>query len=158
MKCPVCLSKDVDIIWEFNNIVPVSNFIYCDKEKALNIRLGNIDLTFCHECGFIYNSSFSEDLCDYNFGDYDNDQTENKYFNQYLDDLVDELSEKYNLDNKSIVEIGCGNGKFHKKFNNSVCTGINPALNESYYSKENNSRFEHKVMGQIHSLYRKQNH
>jgi len=137
MKCPVCLSNNVEVIWQFNHIVPGSNFLYSEKNKALEITLGNIALTYCHNCGFLYNSSFSEELCDYNSGEYNNDQTESKYFNQYLDDLVDELSKKYKLNNKRIIEIGCGNGKFINKFMDCVCLGIDPALSKSYFSKDN---------------------
>jgi len=135
VACPVCISKNVEKIWSFKDVVPVSNFIFNSKKKAKDIRLGQIDLTFCHECGFIYNSCFSNTLCDYGSGEYNNDQTESQYFNQYLNELASELSEKYNLENKEIIEVGCGNGKFLKFFSGSSCTGIDPALKSTHHEK-----------------------
>ncbi|GAF97423.1 unnamed protein product, partial [marine sediment metagenome] len=46
---------------------------------------------------------------------YDNEQGVSKYFLNYIDGLIDIFQSKWNLKDKTILEIGCGKGTFLKR-------------------------------------------
>jgi len=135
-NCPVCDSADIDIAGEFHDVITRVNFVFKSKEEAVGIELGEIQLSYCHNCGFIFNNKFSNDLCNYDLGEYSNDQSASEYFDRYLNDLSDSLIKKYSLYSKNIVEVGCGNGSFKKRFTeNNQCLGVDPALHQNSSKK-----------------------
>ena len=109
MNCPICRSDKNSIFLERKN-VPVHQNLVCDtREEALGVTRGDLILVMC-ECGFLFNESFDESLLSYGER-YNNSQMASPIFQEYLDTLVDHLD----LQNKTIVEIGCGQGDFLKK-------------------------------------------
>jgi hypothetical protein len=70
-----------------------------------------MDLTYCENCGHLFNRCYDDDLVDYE-ADYENSQMFSPRFRRYAEELSDRLITTYNLYQKDIVEIGGGRGDF----------------------------------------------
>jgi hypothetical protein len=68
-------------------------------------------LTYCENCGHLFNRCYDDDLVDYE-ADYDNSQMFSPRFRRYAEELSDRLITAYHLHHKDIVEIGGGRGDF----------------------------------------------
>jgi hypothetical protein len=68
-------------------------------------------LTYCENCGHLFNRYYDNDLVDYE-ADYENSQMFSPRFRRYAEELSDRLITTYNLHQKDIVEIGGGRGDF----------------------------------------------
>jgi SAM-dependent methyltransferase len=113
-RCPVCESAET---FEFlhRGSVPVhQNLLLADPEVARSQARGTLAMHVCEHCGFAFNAAFVPELLTYNH-EYDNTQTWSGAFNDYVDDVVDELVELQGVRNCRIVEVGCGKGGVLKK-------------------------------------------
>ncbi len=80
----------------------------------------------CRNCGFVFNGAFDESMMDYG-AKYDNTQNCSIAFNDYVNGLVEHLIHDEQVQNKRIVEIGCGKGAFIRRLvedENASNTGI----------------------------------
>jgi 2-polyprenyl-3-methyl-5-hydroxy-6-metoxy-1,4-benzoquinol methylase len=68
-------------------------------------------LAVCKTCGFITNIAFDLQRDLYGPG-YDNAQTHSAAFREYVSSTVATLIERYQLQEKTIIEVGCGQGNF----------------------------------------------
>lgn len=109
--CPVCDSCDS---WVFCNLkdMPINVCVqYSSRSDALECPKGDIGLTFCHKCGFIWNRVFNSERLDYS-QKYENSLLFSPHYQQYTDKLVRRLIDSYDLKNKRVIDIGCGKGDF----------------------------------------------
>lgn len=72
---------------------------------------GELELTACSECGFVFNSGFDGSKLSYG-ADYDNIQSHSPYFSRYMEGLAKQLLDEDGVRNCRIVEVGCGKGEF----------------------------------------------
>jgi SAM-dependent methyltransferase len=79
--------------------------------EALAYPRGNIELAFCHSCGFISNMAFDPSLTEYS-GRYEETQGFSETFNAFHHELAERIVARYDLRNKDVLEIGCGKGEF----------------------------------------------
>ena len=92
--------------------VPVHSVLnMVTRERALNYRRGDIRLGCCEICGFICNLSFDPTAHEYSLG-YEGTQSYSPTFNTFHTRLAQQLIERYDVHNKHIIEIGCGQGEF----------------------------------------------
>jgi SAM-dependent methyltransferase len=92
--------------------VPVNSCLSLGtREEALAFPRGDIALAFCQNCGFIFNAAFDESLLEYSER-YDPTQAFSGTFNRWHLKLAQNLVERYGLQGKRIIEIGCGKGEF----------------------------------------------
>jgi SAM-dependent methyltransferase len=109
--CPSCGSNEVSVFYEVQN-VPVNSCILLSTEReALDFQRGDIVLGFCKLCGFISNLAFDPLKVIYSSA-YEDQQSFSSTFNKFAQDLAKRLIDKYQLCNKTILEIGCGKGDF----------------------------------------------
>lgn len=109
--CPVCGSDDAH---EFlrRSAVPVhQNLVLATREEALQVTRGELVLTACTSCGFVFNSAFDHRLLSYG-ADYDNSQSHSPYFSRYMSELAQHLVREEGVNNCRIIEVGCGKGEF----------------------------------------------
>jgi SAM-dependent methyltransferase len=81
------------------------------EQEALNFPRGDVILGFCQTCGFISNVVFEPSKVNYS-SVYEDQQSFSSTFNTFAQNLATRLIDKYNLHNKTILEIGCGKGDF----------------------------------------------
>lgn len=109
--CPGCGSIEISTIYEIENIPIHSVQLLKTKEKAVNYPKRDIKLGFCEKCGFIYNVSFDSSVHEYS-NEYESTQIYSATFNIFARKLAQSLIDRYDLHDKDIIEIGCGQGEF----------------------------------------------
>lgn len=112
-RCPVCNGSQVATILTLEAMPVFSNVLHETRREALEAECTRMQLECCHQCGFIYNATFEPDRVQYN-PDYENDLSASPRFCKYANILAHELVQRYDLNGKDIIEIGCGNGHFLK--------------------------------------------
>lgn len=81
------------------------------RRAALEYPKKDLRLGFCQSCGFIQNTIFDPRVHEYS-SRYEETQGFSPRFNQFAQDLVRRLIERYDLHDKDVLEIGCGKGEF----------------------------------------------
>ena len=107
--CPICQGRDVQLIYQANNIPVFQNKVYSSENDALSCQKGDIQLMQC-ECGFAYNNTFDEKHMTYD-NNYQNEQSHSVFFMEHLDWVCEFILSKVNP-KSHICEIGCGKGFF----------------------------------------------
>lgn len=97
------------------------------KQEALNTRDFVMDVRQCASCGHVFHTEFNREHVPYREGS-------NMVYNQgeawssYQDALAEEWAERYDLNNATLVEIGCGEGLFIQRLlpRGNRCIGFEP--------------------------------
>jgi len=109
--CPVCGGPNKQTILDRTEAPIFCNVLYNSREEALRAERGRLQLVYCPDCGMIYNAAFDPHLVTY-ADDYENAQHFSPRFSQYLGELASHLVAEYNIYDKDVVEIGCGDAQF----------------------------------------------
>jgi len=109
--CPNCGTAGMSVFYELEGVPVHSVLLLPTREMALGYPRGDIALGFCQSCGFISNTTFDPSLHEYSTG-YEATQAFSPTFNAFHRRLADYLIDRYDLRNKKIIEIGCGQGEF----------------------------------------------
>ncbi len=109
--CPNCLQQSLKPIYKVDPVPVHSVMLVPTREEALYFPAGTINLGFCEVCGFVANTSFDESKMNYS-PRCEETQGFSPTFQSFHSDLAQELIERYDLRNKTVLEIGCGKGEF----------------------------------------------
>ena len=139
--CPVCGESKTIFVIERESLITMQNYVYRDREQARKARVGRFELCACENCGFAFNAQFDPGLMSYD-ENYDN-QVPSKLFLDYYEKIARFLYEKYELEDKLVVEIGCGKGTFLK----TLCSlyprvsalGIDPSYESPEFDESPNN-------------------
>lgn len=130
MKCNVCSSKKFKTFY-YAGFQPVSENVFLSKKiDALNFPKEKVHIVVCKNCYHVYNKNFNPKKINY-FKNYKYTAPVSKKFSQHLKSISDLLA-KNKILNKKILEIGCGNGEFLKKFAKKYrcqAVGVDPSYN-----------------------------
>jgi 2-polyprenyl-3-methyl-5-hydroxy-6-metoxy-1,4-benzoquinol methylase len=113
-RCPVCEHRRLTPFLLRSRVPVHQNLIVARQDAARLVTRGELDLVACDSCGFVFNRAFDLSLLGYG-EDYDNTQSCSAYFDAYMDGLVRGLVEDRGVRNSTIVEVGCGDGRFLRK-------------------------------------------
>jgi len=113
LRCPVCEHPGGEIILTLQAVPLFSNVLHAKRRQALDAECASIQLGCCPKCGFIFNAVFQPDKMHYG-AEYENDLSVSSHFCRYATDVAIELVQRYDLNGKDIIDIGCGNGHFLK--------------------------------------------
>ncbi len=109
--CPICGSTRQTDFFEVRG-VPVHVGILCDnREEARRAGSGDVILAYCHGCGFVHNRIFDPSKVSYDPG-YETSLVHSKVFLSFLEGVAKRLIERFDLHQKTVLEIGCGGGEF----------------------------------------------
>lgn len=128
-NCPICKSSNIKFVYKFNDGAATQNRLYDSLEEALGVKKAAFSLYCCKNCSFLFNVYSNTEKTKYS-SDYNNNQDSSEYFHHYLMKTAKYLTQKYNLKNKTVVEIGCGKGSFLRLLNNlgvKNISGFDPA-------------------------------
>ncbi len=132
LHCPNCHSEKIEDFYQMKN-APVQSLVTIkNREEALAIPRHDITLAFCHNCGFIFNSSFDTTI-DYYTQGYEDQQGFSPTFKKFITGITNRFIGKYDVRNKDVIEIGCGKGDFISllaELGNNRGIGIDPAFVE----------------------------
>jgi SAM-dependent methyltransferase len=110
-NCPVCRSQDTFVFLKRDRIPIVQNVIFPDRGSAVSVPRGDLHLSCCRSCGFIFNRAFDKKQTIYGNA-YDNRQHFSEYFTDYMKEISECLIHKKGVIHSRIVEVGCGDGTF----------------------------------------------
>jgi len=110
-SCPLCANPSPQIFFQRKNVPIHQNRPCLTAEEARQFARGDLLLAFCAECGFVFNTAFDPGRLMYSAA-YENTQSCSPYFKHYLTELAESLVTKYGLNDKVIIEVGCGKGDF----------------------------------------------
>ena len=128
--CPSCGSSNVSVFYELENVPAHSVLLLGTREKAIQCPKRDIRLGLCQECGFIFNVIFDPSVHEY-FSGYEATQSFSPTFNAFHKELAANLVARYGLHNKTVIEIGCGNGEFLgllSELGNNTGIGFDPSF------------------------------
>ena len=145
-NCPVCESQKISKFLSHSNVPVHQNFLIDEKESAINITKGELNLVVCTDCGFIFNQTFDPSRLSYGIK-YDNTQDYSPSFSEYISKLVDHMINGKKIRNCKIIEIGCGKGLFLRKLvesedSGNSGTGFDPSYTGPDSDMEGRIKFE----------------
>ena len=108
-NCPICSGVSFEKIFQFD-CLPLYNLEkHRTVESALNTLSGKVDFVKCKECGFVFNQLFEQ--LSYEV-EYEAGRSSSDVFNQYLSEIVSNLTHAIDNNIYRVVEIGAGNCEF----------------------------------------------
>jgi hypothetical protein len=105
IHCPLCGSSGLWVFYEVTDAPASCNLLWRSKGEAIRCPKGNIKLAFCSFCTFITNIALEPEKNQYGHR-YDDSLFYSSYFRNFAKKLATSLIERYDLHNKSIIEIG----------------------------------------------------
>lgn len=127
--CPSCYNNDTEGFFRIKDAPTQSLLTVKQYDESLAIEKDDINLGFCNNCGFIYNTTFNTAI-DYYTKGYEDQQGFSPTFKKFITGICNRIIEKYDLHNKDIIEVGCGKGDFISllcEMGNNRGIGIDPA-------------------------------
>lgn len=109
--CPVCGAKGMTTFFEAPGLPVHIGILWPDRDSAIRCPKGDVRLAHCSGCGFVTNLSFDPAQMKYSRA-YDNSLLFSSLYREYARSSAMRLVERYDLRNKTVVEIGCGKGDF----------------------------------------------
>jgi len=110
--CTVCGGQDSLDFLDIRGIPAQDGVLWPTQAQALAAPRGDITLSLCLQCGYAGNRTFQPELL--RFTSYNVSLEYSPLYQAFIKSLASGLIERYNLRNKTILEIGCGNGYFLK--------------------------------------------
>ena len=138
LPCQACGSTAVESFYELNNVPAHSCLLLPTRAEALAFPRGDLELVFCHDCGFIGNARFDIGLNRYSAA-YEETQAFSPRFLKFLDEICHDQIRKFALSpGMTALEIGCGKGEFLTRLCElSGCNGI--GIDPGYHPERNRS-------------------
>jgi len=128
--CVVCGADAMRHTVTRDRLPAMQNFVYRQQDLAERAPRGRFDLALCGRCGFARNAAFDPALLTYDEG-YDN-AVPSAVMDRYYGEIAEYLGRRYNAGRGTIVDIGCGDGRFLKAFAHvwpdARGLGVDPAL------------------------------
>ena len=93
-------------------------FVMESRDEAERYPRGDIELAVCKRCGFVQNNRFDPQRVQYS-PRCEESQACSETFSSFAGELAENIVGRFELEGKSVLEIGCGKGDFLK----SVCRG-----------------------------------
>ncbi len=109
--CPNCRREAVEPFYSVESVPVHSVMLVPTQEEALHFPSGKITLGHCRACGFITNSSFDESKMKYS-PKCEETQGFSATFQAFHQRLTEDLIDRCDVRNKTVLEIGCGKGEF----------------------------------------------
>lgn len=134
--CPVCGSGEGLTFLVRENMPVHQHILHRDQKSARASARGDLSMTACRSCGFVYNAAFDPGLLAYG-REYDNDQSLSPAFRVHLTERARRVSGVLSMDGPGVLEVGCGKGHFLKILGGlrGDLTGV--GFDPSYIDEEN---------------------
>ncbi|MBI2928363.1 MAG: methyltransferase domain-containing protein [Verrucomicrobia bacterium] len=109
--CPGCGGAELGATVRLPNQPVVLNYRFTSVEEARRVPRRDVTLVQCAACGLVFNSSFDPSVIPYDER-YENRQCFSPAFQDYLEQMARDLTERHGLRGGRILEVGCGKGDF----------------------------------------------
>lgn len=108
--CPGCGGSNQTEFFRTQQPVDVGHLM-ATRQEAIDAVAGDIALVYCHHCGLIYNRLFDATKIRFEPG-YEVALHHSAIFREFIQSVVDRLIRRFDLRDKDVLEIGCGDGYF----------------------------------------------
>ena len=132
MPCSLCNGPTVSTV--VREAVPtLQNRVFACETDARAAKWGRLDIHACPSCGYALNTAFDPALVEYD-SCYNND-VPSRIFDEYYQEIASYLHLKYLPHGGTVLDIGCGKGKFlqvmTELFRDVEGVGIDPSCRSS---------------------------
>jgi SAM-dependent methyltransferase len=110
-SCPACGSDQLSGFHRAGGVPTNSCLLLEDEREARAFSRGVLDLAHCQSCGFVTNRAFDPGATLYS-DRYEETQSFSPRFVDFGRQLAKEWVERYGLQGKHVLEVGCGKGEF----------------------------------------------
>lgn len=111
IKCPACYHSQMSVFFQVESAPVFCNVLWGSRDEAIAAPRAPIHLAYCYGCGLIYNIAFDPQFMEYSPA-YENSLHFSVHFQKYAERTANQLIQWYQLRDKDIIEIGCGQGDF----------------------------------------------
>jgi SAM-dependent methyltransferase len=128
--CPACGEYALAVFFEEGNVPTNSCLLLDDPVEASSFPRGELRVAFCDACGFITNTAFLPGQAEYSQR-YEETQGFSPKFMDFAKELAERWVRDYDLENRTVLEIGCGKGEFLVEMARAGaghCIGIDPGV------------------------------
>lgn len=130
LPCTACGADDATDFFTLDRLPVHVGVFYDTKDQARRAPMGELTLSFCRRCGFIYNRQFDAKITTYEPG-YQVALHHSPVFRNFILGVAERLIDRFDLHGKSIFEIGAGDGFFLRQIcemggNNGI--GVDPTV------------------------------
>jgi SAM-dependent methyltransferase len=113
-KCPVCGLGSTEPFFDLATVPVHCNILWPTAAEAQSAVRGAVSLVLCSGCGLVFNAAFDPSLVTYDES-YENSLHHSPRFEAYAEALARDLSDRLNLRDQLVVEVGCGKGEFLRR-------------------------------------------
>ncbi|MBN7795253.1 class I SAM-dependent methyltransferase [Parahaliea mediterranea] len=119
-NCISCGGRQTIGLVTIDRVPVLCNDLHRTSRDGRDAPTGRIDLSFCTSCGHYFNRSFKPELVYYS-KNYETSLYASHVFRNHASSLVDRFVSVYGIQDKKVLEIGCGRGDFLR----SICEAGN---------------------------------
>jgi len=111
VTCPICAATS--LLPLFKSLAIPKYLLECHRSRtvALHAQRGELDFQFCLTCQFAFNAAFDAAGMDYAV-DYEASRSSSAHFTNYLKQVAQDVVRICEMQDKQVVEVGCGDGQF----------------------------------------------
>ena len=109
--CTACGSNRLTDFFESTKQPVCVGTVYDSVEEARGAPTADIVLAYCHGCGLVFNRIFDVEKVGFKPG-YEVALNHSPVFRKFISGVADRLIDRFDLHDKTILEIGCGGGYF----------------------------------------------
>lgn len=113
--CPVCASQSIERIFHIDNIPASDGAVWPTYEQAISAPVGTIDLWLCTTCGYVANREFNPEKLMFS-PLYEISLHHSPTYHRFIEEVCHRLIERYGMQGRKVIEIGCGRGYFLELF------------------------------------------
>jgi trans-aconitate methyltransferase len=114
LQCPGCGGNAADVFFDQPKLPVHCNILWETAETARRAPTGSMRLAVCPDCGHLFNAAFDPQLVTYD-ATYENSLHYSPTFEAYAAALAEDLSDRLQLRDRLVVEVGCGKGDFLRR-------------------------------------------
>jgi len=154
-KCPVCYRSEMMVFFEVESAPVFCNVLWNNRDEAIACPRAPIHLAYCHSCELIYNIVFQPQLMEYSPA-YENSLHFSPHFQKYAEEMTNQLIWRYELYDKDIIEIGCGQGDFLTllcELGGNHGTGFDPSYNPEKVAASSKVTILPEAYSEAHTKY-----
>ncbi len=109
--CPACESDRINELYTLRGVPVHSCILFASQQAARDYTTGDIELAFCHDCGFVFNRTYDPALQEYS-ENFEESQHFSHTFNRFARTLAETIAREHDLAGRTVLEIGCGKAEF----------------------------------------------
>lgn len=141
--CPVCGHQHLAEIVTINAIPVLCNVLHTNEQQARQAAMASMALVHCQNCLHLFNQAFDNQKIAYAPG-YDATLFFSPTYQAYAESSANALISRHQLQDKTILEIGSGDGRYLKQICElSDCRGVGLDPGCDYQSTENNGQLHY---------------